>query len=106
VDADGAHVYERFFGGQHQPVPRPGARRGVGLQLPIPGASWHNRLGYTPSFEDFTGDYLLRFETELLIPVWEAISFRVAIVNRYDSMPAEDTGENSLSSSIGLSYGF
>lgn len=106
VDAGGAYVYERFFGGSTNQYPGLALGAESDWQLPILGASWHNRLDYTPSFEDFTGDYLLRFETAFLIPIWEAISFRVAIVNLYDSTPAEDTDENSLASLIGLSYGF
>lgn len=106
VDAGGAYVYERFFGGSTNQYPGLALGAESDWQLPMLGASWHNRVDYTPSFEDFTGDYLLRFETELLIPMWEAISFRVAIVNLYDSTPAEDTDENSLSTLIGLSYGF
>jgi hypothetical protein len=106
VDAGGAYVYERFFGGSTNQYPGLALGAESDWQLPILGASWHNRLDYTPSLEDFTGDYLLRFETEFLIPIWEAISFRVAIVNLYDSTPAEDTEENSLSSLLGLSYGF
>ena len=37
--------------------------------------------------------------------MWEAISFRVSIVNLYESTPAEGTDENSLSTLVGLSYG-
>lgn len=106
VDAGGAYVYERFFGGSTNQYPGLALGAESDWELPIMGASWHNRLDYTPSFEDFLGDYLLRFETALLIPMWEAISFRVSIVNLYDSTPAEGTDENSLSTLIGLSYGF
>jgi len=106
LDAGGAYVYERYFGGST--IQYPGLALGAesDWKLPILGASWHNRLDYTPSFEDFLGDYLLRFETALLIPMWEAISFRVSIVNLYDSTPAEGTDENSLATLVGLSYGF
>jgi len=98
------YVYERFFGGGTNQYP--GRLAESDRQLPIRVASWHNRLDYTPSFDGLLGDYLLRFETALLIPMWEAISFRVSIVNLYDSTPAEGTDENSLATLIGLSYGF
>jgi hypothetical protein len=106
VDAGGAYVYERYFGGSTNQYPGVALGAESDWQLPMMGASWHNRLDYTPSLEDFIGDYLLRFETALLIPLWEAISFKASIVNLYDSTPAEDTEENSLSTLIGLSYGF
>lgn len=106
VDAGGAYVYERFFGGSTNQYPGLALGAESDWDLPILGANWHNRLDYTPSFEDFLGDYLLRFETVLLLPLWEALSFRFSVVNVYDSTPAEGTDENSLSSLIGLSYGF
>jgi hypothetical protein len=53
-----------------------------------------------------TGDYILRAETALLIPMWEALSLKFSVINNYDSTPAEDTDENSLSTLMGLSYGF
>ncbi|MCU0669725.1 MAG: DUF481 domain-containing protein [Myxococcota bacterium] len=106
VDAGGAYVYERFFGGDVNQYPGLALGAESDWDLPIFGANWHNRLDYTPSLVDFIDDYLLRFETAVSIPLWEAISFRVSLVNLYDSTPAEDTDENNLSTLIGLSYGF
>jgi hypothetical protein len=42
----------------------------------------------------------------LSIPMWEAISLRLSLVNLYDSTPAEGNHENSLSTQVGLSCGF
>ena len=106
VDAGPAYVYERFFGGDTNQYP--GATFGAesDWKLPVLGASWHNRLDYTPSFEDWLGDYLLRFETGLLIPMTESISFKFSLVDAYDSTPAEDAKKNSLSTLVGLALGF
>jgi putative salt-induced outer membrane protein YdiY len=106
VDVGGAYVYERFFGGDTNQYPGLALGAESDWDLPILGANWHNRVDYTPSLIDFIDDYLLRFETAVSIPMWEAISLRVSLVNLYDSTPAEGTDENNLSTLIGLSYGF
>jgi hypothetical protein len=106
VDASGAYVFERFFGGETNHYPGLGLGAEWNWKLPFNDAVWHSRLDYTPSFEDFLGDYLLRFETSLLIPMWQALSFKLSLVDVYDSTPAEDADENTLSTLLGLSYGF
>jgi hypothetical protein len=101
-----AYVYERFFGGDTNRYPGAAFGAESDWKLPVLGASWHNRLDYTPSFKDFFGDYLLRFETGLLIPMTEWISFKLSVVDAYDSTPAEDAKKNSLSTLVGLALGF
>jgi putative salt-induced outer membrane protein YdiY len=106
VDAGPAYVYERFFGGDTNKYPGIGFGAESDWKLPILGASWHNRLDYTPSFKDFFGDYLLRFETGLLIPMTESLSLKFALIDAYDSTPADDAKKNSLSTLVGLALGF
>ena len=106
VDAGPAYVFERFFGGDTNKYPGLGLGAESDWKLPILGASWHNRFDYTPSFKDFFGDYLLRFETGLLIPMTESLSLKFALIDAYDSTPAEDTKKNSLATLVGLAFGF
>ncbi len=106
VDGGGAYVYERFFGGDTNQFPALSLGATSDWDLSLLGAHWRNRLDYTPSLEAFIDDYLVRFESTLSIPMWEAISLRLSLVNLYDSTPAEGNDENSLSTQLGLSYGF
>jgi putative salt-induced outer membrane protein YdiY len=106
VDAGPAYVYERFFGGDTNRYPGIGFGAESDWKLPVLGASWHNRLDYTPSFKDFFGDYLLRFETGLLVPMTESLSLKFALIDAYDSTPADGAKENSLTTLVGLALGF
>jgi putative salt-induced outer membrane protein YdiY len=105
VDAGGAYVWERFFGGDINQYPGLTFGTESDWKLPFAGAVWHTRGDYTPSLENFN-DYILRGETSLVLPVWKAISFKVSLVDVYDSTPADDADYNSLSTLAGLSYGF
>jgi len=51
-------------------------------------------------------DFLLRGETSLLVPLISKLSFKVSLVDLYDSSPADDTQKNSLATLVGLSLGF
>jgi hypothetical protein len=93
-----------------EPAPTARARRSIEPQPPprsgraqAPRRRRHRR---TLPATKTTGDYILRAETALLIPMWEALSLKFSVINNYDSTPAEDTDENSLSTLMGLSYGF
>ena len=106
VDAGGAYVYERYFGGDINQYPGLTFGAESDWKLPFAGAVWHTRGDYTPSLEDFRGDYILRGETSLSMPVWKAVSFKMSLVDVYDSTPAEDADYNSLTTLAGLSYNF
>jgi putative salt-induced outer membrane protein YdiY len=106
VDAGGAYVWERYFGGDINQFPGLAFGAESDWKLPFAGAVWHARGDYTPSLEHFRDDYILRGETSLSMPVWKAISFKVSVVDVYDNTPADDTDHNSLSTLAGLSYGF
>jgi len=106
VDTGPAYVYERFFGGDTSSYPSIAFGAESDWKLPVLGASWHNRLDYTPSITDWLDDYLVRFETGLLVPMTEAISLKFAVIDTYDSTPADDAKKNSLSTLVGLALGF
>jgi hypothetical protein len=106
VDAGIAYVYERFFGGDTNHYPGAGFGAESDWKLPVLGAIWHSRLDYTPSFQDWLGDYLLRYETGLLVPMTTHVSFKVSLIDTYDSTPADDNDRNSLALLVGLALGF
>jgi len=105
VDGGFGYVWERFFGGETNDFPAAAFGAEHDWKLPF-GAVWHSRVDYTPSLSDWMNDYLLRGETSLLFPFTETLSFKVSLIDLYDSSPAEDTDRNSLSSLVGLALGF
>ena len=104
VETGGAYVYERFFGGDTNDFFSIAFGGESDVKLPY-GATWHSRVDYLPSVSDFLGDYILRGETGLLVPMTERLSFRVSLVNVYDSTPAQGTTRNSFNTLVGLSVG-
>jgi hypothetical protein len=106
VDAGGAYVYERFFGGDRNDYPAVALGAESDVELPFAGATWRSRIDYTPSITDWMDDYLLRGETALLVPMTEGLSLKASVVDLYNSSPAEDSQSNTLSTLLGLSLGF
>jgi putative salt-induced outer membrane protein YdiY len=72
--------------------------------LPYFGSTFRWRTDYLPAVDDFTGDYLLRTEAALLVPMMDYLSFRLSVANQYDSTPAEDAKHNTLNTSAGVSF--
>jgi hypothetical protein len=102
-EVGGAWVYENFF----SPDPDNdffaiafGAE--TGYHLPW-GAHLFGRVDYLPAVEDFTGDYFLRSQAGLTMPLFGPIAAKFSVVDEYDSTPAADTQHNSLYIAIGLS---
>ncbi len=104
VETGGAYVYERFFGGDTNDYFSVLLGAESDVKLPY-GATWRSRVDYLPSVSDFVGDYILRGETGLLVPMSEHLSFKVSLVDVYDSTPAQDTTRNSFTTLVGLSVG-
>jgi hypothetical protein len=102
VEAGGAWVYEKYFEPLNPPNPSDhqdffavafGAA--AGYYLPY-GAIFSAHVDYLPAVDDFTGNYLLRSEAGLTLPVVDPIAVRLGILDEYDSTPAPDTDHNSL----------
>lgn len=100
----GSWVYERFFGGldQNYFAIAFGGEAQVGLPY---GATFTGTFSYLPAVDDFTGDFLIRSQALLRIPVYEQLSFYFSIADDYDNTPAPDTSFNYLTTSVGLSAG-
>jgi hypothetical protein len=99
VEAGGAWVYEKYFRDPRDQDHRDffavffGA--GVGYYLPY-GAIFSAHVDYLPAIEDFTGDYLLRGEAGLTLPVVDPIAVKLGILDEYDSTPADGAQANAL----------
>ena len=106
LDGGPGYVYERYYGGDTNKYPMIGLGAESDWKLGLLGASWHNRLDWTPSVLGPFSDFLLRGETALLIPLISRLSFKVSVVDLYNSSPADDTEKNSLATLVGLSLGF
>ena len=103
-------MYERFFGpGPLDPVDDDYFTVAFGAlaaySLPR-GASLDWRFDWLPAVDDFTGDYVIRTEAGLNLPLLDPLSARFAIIDIYDSTPAAGVDENSLFLSSGLSLGW
>jgi len=52
--------------------------------------------------DDWTGDYLIRSEAALLVPMISWLKFKIGVADTYDSSPAEDSDKNALATTAGL----
>lgn len=101
VEAGGAYVYEKFFGGDTGDYFSIAMGALAQYHLPFGRVDW--RLDYLPAVNDWIGDYLLRTEAALSIPIFDPISLKTAIIDEYDSEPAEGTDQNRFYLMLGFS---
>jgi len=117
AQAGGAWVFEKYFSGICDGVP-PGQDCSTsrdsasvafgaetGIKLPA-GALFSWTADYLPAVEDFAGDYLLRTEASLLVPMYSFVSAKLTLVDEYDSTPAEDVNPNRLTTTAGVALVF
>jgi hypothetical protein len=101
VEAGGAWVYENYFkpiypgGPEDQNFFAVAFGAAAAYYLPY-GAVFTSRLDYLPAIDDFTGDYLLRGEAALVLPVVDPLAVKLGVLDEYDSTPAEGTDNNSF----------
>jgi len=103
VDSGLAYVYQKYFGGDTESYLALAFGAESDLKLPFLGASWHTRADYLPSLSNWTEAYQLRGESALLIPIFEQLSLKAALIDDYNSQPADDATANSLTTLLGLS---
>ena len=105
VDVGGAWVLEEFFGGDDNSYASIAFGTEGSFTLP-----WKTTLtfrgSYLPAVDDWAKNYLLRGEAALMFPMTDWLAFRTGVVNTYTSQPAEDTDNNSLTGTAGLSLVF
>jgi hypothetical protein len=108
ADVGGAWVYEDFFGdGQNDPNRYAAVAFGTDIFLTLPlGMTFTSRGEYLPAVDDWQDDYLLRGKATLAFPMSEWLSLTSSVIDTYDNTPAEDTDQNSLTLTAGLSLVF
>lgn len=114
ADIGGSWVYESYFGGTVDGTYFPatdndyfGVAIGAqaGYHLPYGSlVTW--RVDYLPAVDDFTGDYLMRNELALYVPLIDPVSAKFGLLDEYDSTPAIGSDHNSLFVTLGLSVGW
>ncbi len=105
VQSGGAWVYERYFGGNHDSNFSIVFGAEAGAKLPG-GAVFSWTADYLPAVKDFAGDYLLRTEAALMVPMYSFLNARFALVDDYDSTPAPDTNHNRFTTTAGIAFVF
>jgi hypothetical protein len=105
VDTAPAYVYQRYFGGSRQRYAAAAFGTDASVALPF-GSTLTARGEYLPAVDDWTGDYLLRGNLALQVPMTEWLAVRSSLVNQYDNTPADDASRNSLTATAGLSLVF
>jgi hypothetical protein len=102
VEAGGAYVYERFFGGDKNDFFSVAFGKLFETELPVLGAKFSWRTDYLPSVEDWTGDFLVRSSAALLVPMVGNLNLKLAATDEYDNTPAAGTDENTMTTTAGV----
>lgn len=92
VEAGGAWVYEKFFGGDDNNfwAVAFGSFLDTGLWY---GSRFTWRMDYLPAIDDWLGDYIVRNELALLIPLFDPFKLKLAFLDEYNSTPASEVIE-------------
>ncbi|HYD48505.1 MAG TPA: DUF481 domain-containing protein [Terriglobales bacterium] len=100
LESGGAYIYENYFGSETDQYFA--VAFGAMAQVHFSFGRFDWRLDYLPSVSDWTGDYLLRTEAGVTIPIIGPLNLRATLTDAFDSSPAEDAEKNSLYVSVGL----
>jgi putative salt-induced outer membrane protein YdiY len=103
IETGGAWIYERYFGGDSNDYF--GIAFGKRIEHEFDSGSkfvWHT--DYLPAVDNFTGDYLIRTEASLLLPMIDSLNLKATIEDEYDSTPAEGADRNRLTTTIGIAF--
>jgi hypothetical protein len=100
-----AYVGERFFGGEKSNAFAVSFGAEGEYELPY-SALLAGRAEYLPAVDDWGGDYLLRSEISLTMPIVSLLNFRAVLADQYDSTPAAGNDYNELQVTLGLSVVF
>ncbi|MBZ0251718.1 MAG: DUF481 domain-containing protein [Candidatus Methylomirabilis sp.] len=102
VEAGGAGVFERFYGGDREDSASVIFGAELNSLLPF-GAKLFARVDYLPSVDDWKDDYLIRSKASLEYPLLEYVSVKLGVTDDYDNTPAEDTQRNQFTTTAALS---
>ena len=70
------------------------------------GISISTSFFYMPNISGFTKDWLGNFSTEVAVPIWEMLSFRLKVSETFDSNPAPEVGNNKIEFTSGFRFDF
>jgi len=101
ADVGGSWVYERYFGGDNNNYVALALGALAGYYLPY-GARADWRLDYLPAVDDFSGNYLLRNDLGVTVPLIAVVNARFSLLDEYQGKTAKDTKHNSLFLNAGL----
>ncbi|HSE93652.1 MAG TPA: DUF481 domain-containing protein, partial [Methylomirabilota bacterium] len=73
---------------------------------PTPPVTLFHTLEYLPSFEDFTGDYLLNIDAGLRTRMWRGLFGEFKVEYRYDATPAPGRENADTRLLLGLGWEF
>jgi hypothetical protein len=105
AEVGGGWVYEKYFGGDDRDYFTIIFGALAEYHLPY-GAVLGWKFAFLPAVDDFTGDYLVRNDAYLGVPIFGPISAKLGLRDAYDSTPAPGTDKNSLYFTAGLSLGW
>ena len=70
------------------------------------GIAINTSFFYMPNISGFAKDWLGNFSTEVAVPIWEMLSFRLKVSETFDSNPAPEVGNNKLEVTSGFRFDF
>jgi putative salt-induced outer membrane protein YdiY len=105
ADLGGAYVYENFFGSDDAGYFSIAFGKLLEWDMPWLDSELRWKTDYLPAVDDW-GDFLVRSEAALLVPMISWLKFRIGVSETYDSSPAEDTDKNTLAMTAGLAAVF
>lgn len=105
TEAGLAYVYEKFEGQKASDFLGPRFAYHVDWTPVGPLKLYHN-LEYVPSFEDFTGDFLLNLDAGLRVAVWKGFFTDFRFEYRYDSTPGTGRQKDDTRLVLGVGWEF
>jgi putative salt-induced outer membrane protein YdiY len=101
LEAGGAYVYENYFGSDDDGYFAIAFGKLLEWKLPWFGSEFSWRTDYLPAADDW-GNYLIRSDAALLVPMISWLKFKIGVSETYNSEPAEDADKNTLTTTAGL----
>jgi putative salt-induced outer membrane protein YdiY len=101
LDMGGAYVYENFFGSDDAGYFSIAFGKLLEWEMPWLESSLRWKTDYLPAVDDW-GDFLVRSEAALLVPMISWLKFRIAVSETHDSTPADGADKNTLATTAGL----
>lgn len=101
LEAGGAYVYENYFGNEDDGYFAIAFGKLLEWKIPWFGSEFTWRTDYLPAADDW-GNYLIRSDAALLVPMISWLKFKIGVSETYNSEPAEDTDKNTITTTAGL----